>query len=313
MTLPVVDVGATDPDRLLATLVAHGAILCVDASVPAATCDAMLRDAAEFFALPAPAKAALAIERSTCFRGYSRMHGERDWREQMHFGPERAAAAAPGEPPFDRLLGPNLWPAGAGWRQRVLAYVAAVERVGARLLGGIAAALGCRAEPWLGAEPYVLTKCIGYHPQPGAAVRLRGVAAHLDFSLLTLTLQDDVGGLETRRPDGSWAPVPTLRGGWLVNMGELLQYVTGNRLVATPHRVVNPSTVRRRVSVPVFVNPSLDTELRCERAPVAWSAPAAEHVHAVLDPAAPPPALHFGRAEWARKGRGVWCRQCVAG
>lgn len=46
------------------------------------------------------------------------------------------------------------------------------------------------------------------HAQPHAGAELRGIAAHLDFSLVTLTLQDDVGGLEVRRPDGRWLAVP---------------------------------------------------------------------------------------------------------
>ncbi len=312
MTLPVVDVAAVSPSDLVAAFAGHGAILAVDPAVAATTCDTMLRDTAAFFGLPDAAKEALAIERSPCFRGYSRMHGERDWREQMHLGRERDPAAGDGEP-FRRLQGPNAWPADAAWRRRVLAYCEAVEQVGARLLAKVAAAFGLAADPWLGEDPYLLAKCIGYHPQLAANSSRRGVAAHLDFSLVTLTLQDDVGGLETRRPDGAWVPVPAILGGWLVNLGELLQFATGNRLVATPHRVVNPSTTRTRFSVPVFVNPSLDTVLVRRGPPVAFVPPVTEHVHAVLGPAATADSLHFGRAEWARKGRGVWCAQCVAG
>ncbi len=187
---------------------------------------------------------------------------------------------------------------------------------------------------WLGADPYLVAKCIGYHPQGAAGdPPRRGVAAHLDFSLVTLTLQDDVGGLEVRGPDGRWEAVVPVRGAFLVHVGELLDYVSGGRWAATPHRVVNPSTQRTRHSIPVFVNPSLDTVLNgglcaapntaVEQARDAMDAaglpaasrwrrdPEAEHVHAVLEPDRWPSSLHFGVAEWRRKGENVWCARCV--
>ena len=314
MTLPVVDVATADPPGLFAAMQRHGAILVTHPLLAAARCTTTLRDVARFFAFSDAAKQALAIESSPHFRGYSRMHNERDHREQIHFGRERAVAAAP-EEPFWQLQGPNLWPDDPAWCQRMVAWLHDVTAVGEHVVSLVAAALGCEPRAWLGGDPYVLMKCIGYHAQPSTVARVRGVAAHLDFSLVTLTLQDDVGGLEVRDRDDRWIAVPPTNGALLVNIGEVLQYVTGNRLVATPHRVVNPSCERTRCSVPVFVNPSLDTTLRREL-PAIPIAPASlpsrvEHVHAVLDPQAPPAALHFGRAEWARKGRGVWCRHCV--
>lgn len=309
-TLPVLDVAAAPPPVLLAALRRHGALLATDPSVAADRCAAALRDAADLFALADADKAAFAIERSRHFRGHGRMHNERDYREQVHFGREREPVA--GVEPFWRLRGPNLWPADTAWRERCVAHLDAVEQVGIRLLAKVAAALGLDHRPWLGTDPYVLGKYIGYHAQPGAGgTPRRGVAAHLDFSLVTLTLQDDVGGLETRRPDGRWLPVPAGSGVLLVVVGELLQFVTGDRLVATPHRVVNPSATRMRCSIPVFVNPSLDTVLRRGPGSVPLRATDGEHVHAVLDAAAMPVSLHFGAAEWARKGENVWCARCV--
>ena len=316
-TWPVFDLAAAEPAALLAAFQQHGALLVHDASVPLAACDQALADLRWLFALPEADKERLAIAHSPHFRGHSRMQNERDHREQIHFGRERAAVAAErvATAPHLRLQGPNLWPAAPGFRARMQAYVEAVEGVGIRLLRQLGKALDLAARAWLGDEPYLLAKGIGYHPQPHRTAALRGVAAHLDFSLVTLTLQDDVGGLEVHRPDGSWSAVPSLPATWLVNIGELLQYVTGNRLVATPHRVVNPSLVRTRCSLPVFVNPSLATVLR--RPALGWLEPSVrpagdEHVHAVLDPERPPDELPFGPAEWRRKGENVWCRRCVS-
>jgi len=314
--LPIVDVATIAPHALLAAFVEHGAVLATDASVPRSGCDSMLASLRWLFALPDADKAAFALARSPHFRGHSRMHNERDHREQIHVGRERAPATAAqlAEGPHWRLQGPNLWPDDAGFRQRTLAYVDAVEGVGIRLLRTLGEALGLDAGAWLGADPYVLGKGIGYHAQPESGAALRGVAAHLDFSLLTLTLQDDVGGLEVRRPDGSWLAVPCLPATWLVNVGELLQYVSGNRLVATPHRVVNPSRARTRCSFPVFVNPALDHAVTRPLSVVSCAVNPppgdADHVHAVLAPQDPPATLPFGPAEWRRKGENVWCRDC---
>lgn len=309
MTLPSFELSSVTPTELVAALGRDGAVLVHDAGASVERCARALADVAAFFALPRAAKQALAIERSPHFRGYSEMHNERDFREQLHFGRELPPAA--GDEPFWRLQGPNLWPPDDAWRGRMLEYLAHVERVGARVLGAIAAAFGRPAETWLGDSPYVLMKHIAYHPQPGGHAHRQGVAAHLDFSLVTLTLQDDVGGLEVQRPSGEWVAVPPVPGAWLVNVGELLQLVTGGHLVATPHRVVNPSASRSRFSIPVFLNPSLTTQLSRAVPPVERPPRRGEHVHAVLS--AEEPGLCFGEGEWRRKGRNVWCAQCQGG
>ena len=311
MTLRAFEPSSVSPAELVEALRRDGAVLVHDGGASVERGARALADVAGFFALPRQAKQALAIERSPHFRGYSEMHNERDWREQLHFGPERPPGA--GDEPFWRLQGPNLWPPDPAWRARMLEYVARVERVGTRVLGRIAAALGLAAGAWLGDSPYVLMKHIGYHPQPGALARRQGVAPHLDFSLVTLTLQDDVGGLEVQRPSGEWAPVTPARGTWLVNVGELLQLVTGGRLVATPHRVVNPSASRSRYSIPVFINPSLTTRLRRALPPVARRPCRDGHVHTVLPDDVGDPGLCFGEAEWRRKGENVWCARCQGG
>jgi isopenicillin N synthase-like dioxygenase len=308
VTLPSLELSSVSPPQLVAALRQDGAVLVHDAGASVERCDRALADVAAFFASARATKQALAIERSPCFRGYSEMHNERDWREQLHFGRELPPAA--GDAPYWRLQGPNLWPADDAWRERMLEYMAHVERVGMRLLAAIGAAFGVAAEAWLGDSPYVLMKHIAYHPQPGVDARRQGVAAHLDFSLVTLTLQDDVGGLEVQRPSGEWVAVPPVRGAWLVNVGELLQLVTGGHVVATPHRVVNPSVSRTRFSIPVFVNPSLTTQLRRAVPPVARPPRPGGHVHAVLSAEDEERGLGFGDGEWRRKGQNVWCAQC---
>ena len=310
--LPLLDLATSAPAALCAALQEAGCLLLRDPAVPTARCEQALADAAAFFTLPQAAKDALDIRTSPHFRGYSTMHNERDWREQIHLAREDAVITGA---PFWRLQGPNRWPADAAWRARMEQYLAAVEQVGTRLLGKLALGLGQPAKAFAGPDaPYLLMKLICYHAQPVEQAPRQGVAAHLDFSFVTLTMQDDTGGLEVQRPDGRWVPVPPTPGAWLVNIGELLQYATRNTFLATPHRVVNPSRVRSRHSIPVFLNPALTATV----VPLPVTArPALDvagrpHVHAVLDPTRPPAAVAFGPAEWRRKGENVWCEPCFA-
>jgi isopenicillin N synthase-like dioxygenase len=311
MTLPVLDLDRSDPHAVLDALQVHGAFHVRDGAVPEARFARARHDAAWFFDRPQPVKDACGIDGSVHFRGYSLMHNERDWREQIHLGRDLPPIVS--DEPHWRLQGPNRWPDDAAWRARMLEWLSETARVGERVLDHVAAAIGTTSSAWLGESPYLLLKLIGYHPQSSVDEHRRGVAAHLDFSLVTLTAQDDVGGLRVQRPDGLWLDVAPRNDAWLVHAGELLQYVTGDRVVATPHEVRNPSLQRRRVSMPVFVCPALDATVHPMPPGGAPRVPfAGPHVHAVLDPANPPPSIAFGPAEWHRKGENIWCTTCCA-
>lgn len=290
------------PAEMRRALAEDGGFL-LGGAVDEALCRAVLSAARALFALPAAEKEALRIERSAHYRGWSQMHNERDYREQIHFGRELPAAGD--DPPYLRLVGPNLWPPDPAFRAAVLAYMDAVARVGEGILKAFTEGAGGVAE-----EGYLLLKMIGYHPQPAAAPR-SGVAAHVDFSWLTLTLQDSAG-LAIRRPDGVWVEVACVEGALWVHPGEILELATGGRYRATPHRVLNRSTERTRVSMPLFLNPPLTATVRA-LAPAAERAPEDEgHVHRVLG-ASREGGLHFGEAEWRRKGLEGWCAECSPG
>ncbi|HEX2887453.1 isopenicillin N synthase family dioxygenase [Vineibacter terrae] len=279
------------------------------------------RDAAflarRFFALDAAARRQLKIARSAHFRGFSVMHSERDWREQVHFAHERPARAS-GQA-WDRLEGPNLWPPDPALRRDVLALLCGAEHIGRLLLASLGQAIGASPDAFGAAsdDAYTLLKLIRYHAQPGKDERRRGVAAHCDFSWLTLLFQDAVGGLQVMDRDGRWIDVPAAPDLVVVNIGELLQFATWGDLFAAPHRVVNPSRSRERLSVPVFINPPLaHTVWRVGRQPAAPSWPDSAHVHRVLPLAQVADAvieqLHFGALEWRRKGENIWCAECCA-
>jgi isopenicillin N synthase-like dioxygenase len=77
---------------------------------------------------------------------------------------------------------------------------------------------------------------------------------HTDPGVLTLLIQDDVGGLQTESLEHGWIDVPPQRGTIVVNLGDCTQAYTNDRYRAAVHRVV-PMTRRRRFSIPYFSNP----------------------------------------------------------
>lgn len=72
-----------------------------------------------------------------------------------------------------------------------------------------------------------IQSCRSHHNPPAPSnpsKRTRGVGAHTDFGALTLSLQDEVGGLAV--PDkqtGSWHAVAPIKGAYVVKAGDLMR------------------------------------------------------------------------------------------
>ena len=285
---------------------------------PAVRCDEALALAQAFFTLPMEEKQRLAIDRSRHFRGFSVMQNERDWREQLHLGREELSRRGP--PPYEQLRGPNLWPNENGWKQRMLELITDLECAAKDVLRALALSLGMPDAKFLreSETSYLVLKLIHYQPLSGIEPRL-GVAPHVDFSWITLLLQDDTGGLEFGTPDGKWLQVPGVPGTLVVNMGEIMEFATRGYYRATPHRVVN--SVQSRISLPFFLNPGLDTRIdpidfsiNAERPRrVAEGEPGtSSHVHRVFSEVRRDPFV-YGDEEWKRKGLGIYCQACFHG
>ena len=265
--------------------------------------------ARRFFDLPIEVKRELAIEHSPHFRGWSEMRNERDWREQIHLGGEQESHTR--GPQYLLLQGPNLWPADPAFRAGVTRYMEVVAAAGEHILATIAGGLGFAPDVFgaIARDGYHLLKLICYWAQQELQAPRPGVAAHVDFSYLTLTLQDGAG-LEVRRADGTWIEVEPLAGAWWVHPGELLEFATSGLYAATPHRVLNRSNDRTRLSMPFFVNPPLSVTVARLPAVGRERPHRGEHIHHVLSDASSEPFV-FGVAEWRRKGLNRWCVDCV--
>lgn len=250
-----------------------------DAALGPERIQAVLAAAAGLLALPEPAKAAGASRDSPHFRGWTRpgselTRGRPDQREQIDFGRDEPALPLSPAAPGLRLRGPNRWPE----HPDAPAHVAVVDRwwrdleaAGADLLVALLASLGLPADaldPLLTGDDgrpagHLHGKLLRYPSRPVSDGQLdgQGVGAHKDYGFLALLVQDGVGGLQAELPDGGWVEVEPRPDAVVVNLGEVLELLTGGYLVATPHRVLSPTTAERH-SVAVFLGPRLDVTVR---------------------------------------------------
>ncbi|MDF3077250.1 MAG: isopenicillin synthase family oxygenase [Sphingobacteriaceae bacterium] len=98
---------------------------------------------------------------------------------------------------------------------------------------------------------------------PPDAVR---AGAHEDINLITLLIGASADGLEVLTAKGSWYPVKAQMQDIVVNVGDMLQRLTNNKLKSTTHRVVNPPRElmkTSRFSVPFFLHPKSNMDLTC--------------------------------------------------
>lgn len=144
-----------------------------------------------------------------------------------------------------------------------------LETAGRELLKAIAVYLGLQEDYF---EPKVIQgnsilRAIHYFPiedpdsLPEDAVR---AGAHEDINLITLLIGASADGLEVLTREGTWYPVKARGEDIVVNVGDMLQRLTNNKLKSTTHRVVNPPRelmTTSRFSVPFFLHPKANMSL----------------------------------------------------
>lgn len=99
--------------------------------------------------------------------------------------------------------------------------------------------------------------------EPKGAVR---AAEHGDINLITLLMGASASGLEVQNKEGKWIPVTALPEQLVINVGDMLQRLTNNKLRSTIHRVVNPPKEdwgKSRFSIPFFTHPKSNMDLIC--------------------------------------------------
>ncbi|MBI5088987.1 MAG: isopenicillin N synthase family oxygenase [Actinobacteria bacterium] len=219
-----------------------------------------------FFALPEETKAQIDKVRSPWFRGWERVGAELtdnrvDHREQIDVWTELDPRPRDVEPAYLRLEGPNQWPDDTvvpGFRRLVERFQTEMGAIADQLMAAMCVGLGLPADHLhrvFGERPMSLVKLIHYPPTPAGEA---GVNAHHDTGFLTLLWQHGVPGLQVQNRDGDWIDVPADGDAIIVNLGEMLQSMTGNYFVATTHRVI--ASVER-YSSGYFHGPDLTTPL----------------------------------------------------
>ncbi len=111
-----------------------------------------------------------------------------------------------------------------------------------------------------------ILRSIHYPPittEPVSAIRAE---QHEDINLITLLVGASADGLEILSKQNEWVPVTSLPEQIVVNVGDMLQRLTNNKLCSTTHRVVNPARQfwhTSRFSIPFFLHPKTSMSLRC--------------------------------------------------
>ncbi|XP_047959543.1 gibberellin 20-oxidase-like protein [Salvia hispanica] len=65
-----------------------------------------------------------------------------------------------------------------------------------------------------------------------------GLGMHTDMSCVTIVYQDEIGGLQVRSREGRWMSIAPREGTLVVNVGDMLQAWSNDRLRSSEHRVV---------------------------------------------------------------------------
>jgi len=99
--------------------------------------------------------------------------------------------------------------------------------------------------------------------EPKGAVR---AGAHGDINLITLLMGASTGGLQVLRKDGEWIDAVPQEDELVINVGDMLERLTNNKLRSTIHRVTNPPKEQwdqPRYSIPFFMHPRSEMKLNC--------------------------------------------------
>jgi isopenicillin N synthase-like dioxygenase len=244
-------------------------------AVPWATVERFFGLCAEFFAQPVEVKRAIAIEQSTCHRGWFSVGTENldpakqtvdgDLKEGIKIGqdlPANHVYVAEGV----ALHGPNQWPARpADFTPTARELIGLLTNLGRHVMHAMAMAL--QLDEAYFDDRLTLPMCtlgpLHYPPQRGQVTEAQlGAGAHTDFGCITLLAQHNVGGLQVRRSDGTWIAAPPIPGTFVVNIGDMMARWSNDVFCSTVHRVVNTSG-QERYSMPFFFDPNFDADVSC--------------------------------------------------
>jgi len=268
MAIDLQGLNFSDPQQLATQLrdICHhiGFFVVVNHGITHELIDRTFTISKQLFALPMEQKMLIDKRKSRHFRGWEAVgveltNNQPDFREQVDIWSEHPVKDAKVLPKYLRLLGPNqslpdsILP---NYEKTVNEWFAAVGNLADALMGLLALGLELPQNYFdqrFGEERMSFAKLIHYPKTPAGQF---GVNAHSDSGFMTVLAAGETPGLEVRNSADEWIPVPIIPNSFVINIGEMLQSMTGNYYVATPHRVF---TNEERYSIAYFHGPSLDT------------------------------------------------------
>jgi isopenicillin N synthase-like dioxygenase len=237
--------------------------------VPAALLTDMFVCSEAFFAAPRAVKDELSIARSRHNRGYvgiateSLNRFQADLKEAFNIGLDLPAfdpEVMAGKP----FRGVNLRPQIPDFRDTAIGYFNALWRLGLDLHQAIATDFALPADFFADKfdRPMATLRLLHYPAREAGQDNYPGAGEHTDYGSLTILLNDDAGGLEVRRRDGTWIKAPPIPDAFICNIGDCLMRWSNDTYVSTPHRVTSPLG-RDRYSIAFFFDPNPDALVEC--------------------------------------------------
>ncbi|GAB5524303.1 MAG: 2-oxoglutarate and iron-dependent oxygenase domain-containing protein [Roseivirga sp.] len=228
----------------------------------------------QFFSLPDEVKTKYEVPELAGQRGYigkGKEHAKGrttgDLKEFYHVGQH-----VTDNDPIKDQYPDNIWPQELPELESIgLTVYQTLESAGIKMLQAIALYLGLD-EHYFDNKVHngnSILRPIHYFPienpdaVPADAVR---AAEHGDINLITLLMGASADGLQVLRKDNKWISITALPDQVVVNVGDMLQRLTNNKLKSTIHRVVNPPRElmkTSRYSIPFFMHPRSEMDLTC--------------------------------------------------
>ena len=231
----------------------------------------LYKEVKTFFDLPLEVKKKYEIEGLAGQRGYisfGKEHAkgkkEGDLKEFWHFGQEPAADANLTEEYPENVQVAEL----KNFNKVGMEAYRMLEKTGIYVLRALALYIGLEEyyfDHWASNGNSIL-RPIHYPPiteEPKGAVR---AGAHGDINLITLLMGASTGGLQVLRKDGEWIDALPQEDELVINVGDMLERHTNNKLRSTIHRVINPPKDqwdKPRYSIPFFMHPRSEMRLDC--------------------------------------------------
>lgn len=233
--------------------------------------DDLYTEIKSFFALSIEDKLKYEIEGLGGQRGYvsfGKEHAkgkkEGDLKEFWHFGQEPASDANLMDVYPENVMVSEL----PDFNATGMEAYRMLEKTGVYVLRALALYIGLDEfyfDHWA-ANGNSILRPIHYPPiteEPKGAVR---AGAHGDINLITLLMGASTGGLQVLTKDGVWMDAIPEEDELVINVGDMLERHTNNKLRSTIHRVVNPPKEQwgsPRYSIPFFMHPRSDMKLNC--------------------------------------------------